>query len=491
MHYLSPSRFLLFSLLWLAAPRRAAAQTPPSLRAELVRLEQSAALRHAAWGVAIQRVDDGALLAAHQPDQALTTASTLKLLTTGAAMARLGPTFTYQTRLEAVGTLGADGTLRGYLCLRGSGDPALGSTRFAGYPDAPALLQRWVAAVRRAGILRIEGPVVGDNGTFDDALPDGWPWQDIGNYYGAAAAGLNFGENQYQLYFAPGRAVGEGARVVGTNPPQPDLQFDNQVQTGAVGSGDQAYIYGAPRTGYRLLRGTVPAGVPSFAIRGAVADPALGTARQLTEALAAAGVVVAQAPARRVPDGAANDVVQVLDTYRSPPLRELVRVTNQQSLNLYAEALLKTLGAQAEGEGTTAAGLRALQQYWQDQGLLASGCHLTDGSGLSPTNALTPAHLATACRQLARAPFADDFRNTLAVAGVSGTLKNFGKGTVAQGQVWGKSGSSTRVLAYAGYVQTRRGERYAFALMANHYDGPVGDLRQLFERLLALVAAME
>ncbi|MEL6639692.1 MAG: D-alanyl-D-alanine carboxypeptidase/D-alanyl-D-alanine-endopeptidase, partial [Bacteroidota bacterium] len=126
----------------------------------------------------------GAVLASHQPDQSLIPASTLKVLTTATALALLGEDFRYQTHFEYDGRIEADGTLRGNLYLRGTGDPTLASPQLDATDRATTVLDQLVTALEKAGIRRIEGQVVGDASHFEGApLARTWPWEDLGNYY--------------------------------------------------------------------------------------------------------------------------------------------------------------------------------------------------------------------------------------------------------------------------------------------------------------------
>ena len=480
-------RLVVLGLLAGPAPLLCAQPTPDlsAVRRQVEQLEQAPALQPAGWGVVVKSVRTGQTLLDVHGQRALMPASTLKLLTSATALLVLGADFRYATRLAYGGTPAADGTLNGPLYLRGSGDPSLGSDRFEGYPAGQALLQAWADTLWRRGLRRVTGPLVVDDGVFDVNLPDGWSWQDIGNYYGTGAYGLNFAENLYALHFRPGQA-GRPAVVTGTTPALPEVRFDNHVLTGPAGSGDQAYIYGAPFSPYRYLGGTVPADFDTFTIKGALPDPPQHVGRLLLAALAARGIAVegGLAPRGELPAGAGSSTV--VYQHHSPPVHALVRALNTHSLNLYAEALLKSVGQARRQTGTTAAGLAVVAETWRARGLpLAAGYHQDDGSGLALTNTLTPALLADLCVQMAGN---EDFYASLPVMGETGTLASMGRNGAAAGNVRAKSGSLGGVLCYAGYVTTRSGERLAFALMANHYEGGYRQMRTRWERIMVALA---
>ena len=203
--------------------------------------------------------------------------------------------------------------------------------------------------MRRAGIRYVQGQVVADPTIFDDKnLADTWVWGDLGNYYGAGVQGLNFRENLYRVSFKAGRDVGDPTEVVRLEPDLSYLKIENRVTTGETGSGDQVYIYASPLGEQILLTGTVPRGSTSFTVKGAVPRPAYAAAFELTRALKAGGVGIAGAGDVLPKSTATAPPRTVLDQYSSPTLRELAQQTNWWSINLYADAFLKTAGAPPE-----------------------------------------------------------------------------------------------------------------------------------------------
>jgi serine-type D-Ala-D-Ala carboxypeptidase/endopeptidase (penicillin-binding protein 4) len=452
----------------------------------VLELQNGELMRHGTLAVCVQSVSSGQIVAALNQELSLPSASTLKLVTTATALSVLGGDYRYQTFLEYDGQLVGD-TLRGNLYLRGSGDPTLGSDRFKGYPDAPALLSRWTAAVRRAGIRYVQGAVVADAGYFDEqGLADSWVWGDVGNYYGAAVRGLNFNENQYRVNFRPGAAPGDSARVTGTSPELPYLSLTNRVSTGEAGSGDQVIIYGSPLGTSVLLTGTVPQGVATFSVKGALPDAAYYAAYALREQLRTEAIGVAGEPV--VQQGTSGAPRKVLDTYTSPTLREICQQTNWWSINLYADALLKTVGKRLAGRTDFEGATQAVARYWQSRGVDTRGFYIKDGSGLSPTGSLTARNLTDILTVAARDKNFLDFSRSIAVMGQSGTLRNMGKGTRAAGNVRAKSGSIEGTRAYAGYVTTRSGEELSFTLMAHKY--PPGQSRELGQELARLLVLL-
>ena len=305
---------------------------------------QDSELAGAVISISVIETESGRMIGGHQGQLTCIPASTQKLLTTAVAMDVLGEDHRFTTKLLLTGTV-EDGVLNGNIYIVGGGDPSLGSPYLDGVPGMDRTIDRWQAAIATVGIRRINGRVIGDGSYFGtDGASGGWPWSDIGNYYGSGAYGLNIHENFYFLDFLQRGRVGSIPPVQRTRPEVPGLKLTNELRSGPRGSGDQAYVYGAPYGYNNYVRGTIPIGTGRFTIKGAIPDPALFTAQLLCRRLEEAGISVSL-PAesdRSIGDGLLADG-RVIDTYASPPLSELVDRTNLRSNNLYAEALLREI----------------------------------------------------------------------------------------------------------------------------------------------------
>jgi D-alanyl-D-alanine carboxypeptidase/D-alanyl-D-alanine-endopeptidase (penicillin-binding protein 4) len=446
--------------------------------------------RHASVGVSLRAVEDGREIAGYADQRSLIPASNLKLLTTATALAMLGPDFRYQTQVAYDGSIDARGVLQGNLYLIGAGDPSLASPELEGTPDLGSLLERFSVAVQRAGIRRIAGRIIADDSAFRTAATGShWQWLDMGNYYGCGTFGLNAHENLYYLRFQQNTTLGSIPAVAQVTPTIPGLQFVNEVRSAERGSGDNAYIYGAPYTYLRYLRGTIPVGGGRFTIKGAIPDPPLFLAQQLQATLETKGIISERPPASQHRLDAPAAQREVIYTHESLPLTALVTRTNMKSVNLYAEALLRTIGREFGKEGSAPAGLEALQAYWTAQGLNFAGVQLYDGSGMAPRNVLPAAFLT----KLLRLAWADEriqtaFWESLPVAGRSGSMRN--QLRELNGRVRAKSGSLEQVRAYSGYLTARSGQTYAFSVLVNNYEGSGAAARRKIMDLLAKWGAL-
>lgn len=440
------------------------------------------ALAGAQLSINVVDLADGRQLGGHQAQLACIPASTQKLLTTAVALDVLGPDHRFTTRLIITGQLVA-GTLRGDVYLVGGGDPSLGSPYLDGVPSLPALLDRWRAALMAAGIQHITGRVIGDGSYFgSDATAGDWPWSDLGNYYGAGAYGLNLHENFYFLDLLQRGREGDIPPVQRTRPAIPGLSLTNELRSGPRGSGDQAYIYGAPYGYDNHIRGTIPIGTGGFTIKGAIPDPPLFAAQALCRHLEAGGITVGLPPEsdRRVGSGRFAGG-RVLDTYSSPVLSVLVDRTNMNSINLYAEALLREVNKSRGREQHELSSTQVITEWLAEAGLSSTGLQLKDGSGLATRNFFSAQFMTDLLRHQADN---ERWRQSIPQAGRSGSMKGLLKGTAADGRLWAKSGSLGAVRCYAGYVSRADGKQLAFSIMVNNFTLESNELRN---KMLALM----
>jgi D-alanyl-D-alanine carboxypeptidase/D-alanyl-D-alanine-endopeptidase (penicillin-binding protein 4) len=445
------------------------------------------AFRHGTLSVCVVEVESGKVLASYEAMRGVAPASNLKVLSTGSALALLGPGYRFRTELQYDGRLEADGTLAGNLYLKGYGDPTLGSPFMEGEALALApLIERLRLAVQQAGIRRIEGQIIADASLFgSEGCIRTWQWEDLGNYYAAGAWSLNLHENLHFLHLQQRSQVGATPPVAAIEPEVPGLSFTNELRSAAKGTGDNAYIFGGPYQFNRYIRGTIPVGQGRFTIKGSIPDPPLLAAQYLQQSLASIGIT-ARGLSTLLNPPPNPPARKTLYTHYSPALPSIVERANMESVNLFCEVLVKAIGLEKKGEGTTDAGLDIIRHHWERRGLDWAGCQLADGSGLSDANVATSTFLAQFLRLMAKEEAAvfQPFYASLPEAGRSGSLKNRLKGTAAEGRLRAKSGTLERARAYSGYATARNGQLLAFSIIANNYEGSGGVIRQKLEGLM-------
>jgi len=462
------------------------AQNLDKLKEELQRISLDSTITHGIVAFSL-RSSDGKILMQKDAEKSLSPASNLKVVTTATALQILGEDFRFITMLEYDGKLDKDGVLSGNIIIRGGGDPTLGAGRAEGTQGINELFGLWSAKIKEAGIKKINGGIIAVNGIFgQNPIPDYWVWTDIGNYYGAGVFGLNCNENMYRLIFKPGIKVGDSAAILRTEPLIPDIEFANEVTTAAKGSGDNCYVYGAPYSNRRYVRGTIPAGVDEFAVKGAMPDPAFFCAYSLTQKLEQDGVEVTKSPV--VVAGNYKNNLTKLYEVSSPALKDIAALTNQGSINLYAECQLRMLGYKVKEEGSTITGIEVIKDYWKKKGMDLSGFFIYDGSGLSDANAVTANQFTHLLSLMTKEKSFKAFYNSFPVVGLSGTVSNMCKGTKAENNVRAKSGTINKVTCYCGYVTTSKGKLLCFSMMVNNYDGKARQVTKKLEKLMVIMS---
>lgn len=456
------------------------AQVPQPIR----RLLRQPYMEGASFSLMVKEVESGQVLFAYDTLRQMTPASVMKSLTTATALELLGADYRFPTTIEYDGII-EQGCLHGNLYIKGSGDPSLGSSFLEEEID---FIGEWIAAIRAAGIQAIEGTVIADEQLFDtEGTSMKWVVEDMGTDYGAGSYGLNVFDNRFKLGLQTGEA-GSLPQVKGIEP-WIDLRFHNYMTAQKVTT-DSCYIIGAPFSNERYLYGVVPAGKAYHELQGDIPDPPTFLANYLTKQLRKAGIEVKGTPSchrllQEAGQWPAGSREALITTY-SPPLSELVRITNFVSHNLFADALLKTIGLRYQpkkGEviSSFGRGVKVLREYWQQQGLDVATLYQVDGSGLAAINKLSTAFMTDfLCYMRKHSTQSTVFNNSLPRVGIEGSVRNFWKGKISAKL---KSGSMTRVKGYAGYV-TKAGKEYAIALFVNHYGCDGKEMNRAIEKLL-------
>lgn len=463
----------------------AGAQTPAPVKWLL----QAPYMRGASFSLVVKDVQEGKTVYNYDTDRLQSPASVLKTVATATALEILGEDYRYPTTLEYDGIL-ESGTLEGNLYIKGSGDPSLGSSHFA--PGQNKFLSTWIAALQKAGIKHITGSVISDESIFDtEGVSIKWLREDMGNYYAPGSYGISIFDNMYKLSLQTG-AAGTRPVLKGTEPDIPFIRFKNYLKAAPVSS-DSAYIIGAPLDDVRYLYGVLPANREAYVLKGDIPDPALYLARYLTDQLQQKGIRVDGSPScyrieveeNRWKKGERKEIV----TTYSPTLREIASVCNHVSHNLYADALVKTVGLQYKPRrnemiSSFGRGVQVVKEYWEKKGLDVFPLRMNDGSGLAPADKVSAGFMGELLVYMAtESAVSDAFIASLPQAGIEGSVRNFLKGSKLQGKAHLKSGGITGVRSYAGYI-TKDGKTYAIAVFSNNYSCPMSRMTRALEKLL-------
>lgn len=414
-------------------------------------------MKHATMSLYVIETKTGKVVYHLNEQTGLAAASTQKLFTSAAAFDLLGKDYRYKTELGYDGTI-KNGILKGNLYVVGYGDPTLGSWRYT-QTKRDSILNRIYLSVKNAGIKKIDGNLIFDNSRFSyQPLPGGWIWDDIGNYYGAGTWGINWNENQYDLVLKPGIREGDDVEITGTKPALENYTLTNLLKTGKAGSGDNGYIYMPPYSSNAFVTGTVPAGEKQFVLSGALANPSYQMCKELEQKFTENKIEITGGFKNAEP-GMSN-YKTFLTTIISPPLDSINYWFLQKSINLYGEALLKTMAYEKTGYGSTDTGVEILKDFWSKQGIEKPAINIVDGSGLSPQNRVTTDALV---KVLQYAKTRDWFSSLYNALPMYNGMKM-------------KSGTIGGAKAYTGYHTSKSGTEYTFAIIINNYGSDAGSI---------------
>jgi D-alanyl-D-alanine carboxypeptidase/D-alanyl-D-alanine-endopeptidase (penicillin-binding protein 4) len=502
MPQLRSLRYFLCLLLWVApgyaAPRKSLAERIAAILAD-------PELARGFWGIEIDSLSTGKTLYLQNADKLFTPASNTKLFTTSAALALIGPDYKFRTTLETNGALDKYGRLSGDLLLVGRGDPNL-SGRELPYElrtqrnDHPIrVLEDLADALVQKGVKYVDGDLIADDSYFAfERYGEGWSQDDLVWGDGAPVSALTVNDNVVFVNILPADHPGERA-FVSIVPFAEYYRVDNRILTTPAGTARRIFFDREPGSTVLTLWGEMPLDDKGANEALAIDDSAAFAAKLFGTLLEKRGITVygrerarhmdlanlatfsvtATAHLAESPDhggeGGGTPRPQpnqrlVLASYESKPLIDDVRVINKVSQNLHAEILLRLLGREKGTSGTVASGLEVLHAFLTQAGVPADQYLFYDGSGLSRQNLVSPHAVVTLLRYITTQPWGSQFRSTLPVAGIDGSLADRFKAEPGQGRVYAKTGSLGGVKALSGYATTERGDSVVFSILTNNLN---------------------
>ncbi|MBB1282891.1 D-alanyl-D-alanine carboxypeptidase/D-alanyl-D-alanine-endopeptidase [Flavisolibacter sp. BT320] len=397
-------------------------------------------------------------------------ASTQKIITAATAYEILGKDFRFETAFGYYGSL-KNGVLDGGLYIKPSGDPTLGSWRWDGTSEK-AVIDRLFRAFRQKGIRSFSTTIVDERGWESNAIPGGWIWDDIGNYYGAGAASLNWRENQYDLFLKSGTSIGDAVTVVGTKPALYGVSFESKVTSAAKGSGDNSYIYLPVGQNIATVRGTIPVQESHFTISGAMPSALNQFLSTWQDTLAKNGVSGQgkTIPFNKQSTSSLPSGIQYFHTEVSPSMDSIVYWFLRKSINLYGEALAKSMALKKGKTAASEIGGDVIRDYWKSKGIGidASELNMQDGSGLSPQNRVTTHAQAAVLHYAKKQPW----------------FSGFYEGFPVYNGMKLKSGTIGGAKGFCGYHTSKDGKPYIVAFIVNNYTGSASSIVQKMYKVL-------
>jgi len=452
-----------------------AAPAAPDLSSKIAQTLELERLPSSAESFVVIDPETGRVLASQSPNTARSPASTIKTVTTFAALDMLGPAFVWHTLALARGTM-QNGVLDGDLILQGGGDPYM-------------TLERWwsfAQALRAKGLKSIKGDIVIDNTAFslppeDPGAFDGKPNRPYNVLPDALM--VNFQSVEFRL------AADAGTRQVeiGVTPAPPNLIVDNKVRYAAGRCAGRS-----SRVDFKVDSANWDRVSFSGQLSPNCAERTV-TRVLLTPTAYAFGTFVAlwrelggEFSGRLKLEPAPSDQKPLLD-FESLSLGEIIRLTNKYSSNLMARHLLLTIGAERYGvPATPEKGASVLDEWGRERGLDLQAINIDNGSGLSRETHISVMQMARVLALAYKSRFAPEFMASLPLAGLDGTLRSRMKSSPA-GSVRLKTGHIDGVSGVAGFVTGAGGKTYVLVSLVNHARADYGAGEPVHAALVAWI----
>jgi len=481
----------IWVFIFLVSHSALLAADQPSAPVQIERLTQTPANAPAIWGVAVVDVRNGQRLVGINEDHLFVPASILKIVTVLAVMKTYPLDHRFQTTILSTGPLDDAGTLAGDLIIQGGGDPSWSFEFYQDDYDKP--MDVFAAALLSAFPVRtITGDIIADDTRFL-YKPHGpsWSWEVFQWRYGSRVSALSLNDNIMRVQLKPSR---DGQPVQITTFPsfyRPRVQCE--TVTSARASLEDLIAFKPFDSDIYYLAGLFPLRQSSWNLKITVSDPALFFGEWLKESLTRQGVSIrGQVRARhRTHYRGISPLTSSAEPRVAIPgqsLGDILMPTMKKSINLYAELLLRNMGADAPVAGLdeTAAGIRHVYSLWPQRMEPDGNIMLADGSGLSRRNLISPALLASLLAEEHRRPPFTSFLEFFPVSGREGTIKNRLKRRLT-GDVFGKTGLLEQVASMAGYVHTRSGRWLAFCIVANNHPAHKTTARSTIDAIVRVL----
>lgn len=424
------------------------------------------------WGIIVQTLSPSTTLYSRDAQKYFIPASNVKLLLTAAALQKLGADFRIRTSIY--------GTSRGVLRVVGRGDPSLTDVQ----------LKQLAKQLKQKGVKQVTQLIADDNYFQDnDIVNPSWEWEDVQADYGAPINSLIVNQNAISLQLLP-QKLGQPLRVVWADAnAAKQWQIDNKSLTTKPGEDTTVNVSRALNGSLLKISGNLSIDAPPESFGLAVIDPSANFLQHLRSAFSAEGIKNI-ATNKSIPPP--KDVLTTeLAAVESAPLSQLLLETNLNSNNLYAEAMLRSLGNKVNSSHSSAIrGLGVVKETLTQLGVNPAGYVLADGSGLSRHNLVSPEVIAQTLSVMASPQYAAIYRASLPVAGVSGTLTNRLQNTPAQGIVRAKTGTISGAVALSGYINAPNYEPLVFSIIVNQSDQSAATIRQAVDEIVLLLVSL-
>ena len=422
-------------------------------------------------------IQSGQIVEEHDSKKYMIPASTLKLFTTAAAL-QMGIDFKFENKVSYTGEI-KKGKLNGNLIVKGNGDPSFGSGK-AGALSGDSVLYYIYKALIDSNIHKIKGNIIIDPFHFEynsTVIPNAWQWEDIGNYYGAGAYGLNWRGNQFEITIKGGIQPYDSVSCKIQKPFDKFISIENNLKTTINSDKSNVTFFGAPFHNKLTAQGEVIGSSEKFDVSAALPNPPMNFGQELFDYLQEKGIEI---DGKIIIDKTYSSYPLI--AFNSPPMREIIKEINFNSNNLFAECLAKNLRIGYISGSASENYSKSLAEYvFNSLSKKDSSFQITDGSGLSRTNLVTTRMQTDFLRTQSQGTWFPYYLGSIPQGGEEGTVKYLPK--MPNFRV--KSGSINKVKAFAGYMQDSSGRQLSFSIIFNHVPLKNSDLNKITATFLS------
>jgi D-alanyl-D-alanine carboxypeptidase/D-alanyl-D-alanine-endopeptidase (penicillin-binding protein 4) len=408
------------------------------------------------YSIVIVKADSGEMVYSHNAKEVMVPASNMKIIVSAAALKYLGPNYEFKTEVGLCGDT---------LVVKGGGDPLLGDEATdAKHQREPEWIFKDIAAALKQNNITAIKDIIVDGSIFDDErVHPNWPKKELNRWYACEVSGLNFNDNCIAVTV---KNIG-GKVTVDIEPETGFIKIINEVKP--IEKGKSAVgAYRNQELNKISIKGKCEKQEGPFDV--AIERPAAFFGCLLAENLAKAGINTEGQPLEK---SVKEDYNFKRIAEYSTPIADCLTRCNKDSLQLAAEALLKTIAAKAAPDGKNgswAKGRELISEYILELGIEKEEFYIDDGSGLSRQNKLSANAITKVLLDVYKGKDWEFYKNSLAIGGVDGTISKYFKEENYKGKVFGKTGYIDNVTSFSGICSGKGGD-YIFSILANNTKG--------------------
>ncbi len=471
----------IFILIIAATAESQPKESGKSISSKIKSILANPMMKHTVFGMRVTDLTAKKTVYDEYSDRLLRPASVLKLFTTASAYELLDTNFLFKTELilNPGDIIVNDSILCGNLYFKGYGDPLLNTNDLA-------ILAR---SLTISGIKTIDGNIIGDSYYFDNIFwGKGWMWDDEPEVFAAFISPLSINGNSISIKVAPSNSINEPP-VVYAEDLVPSIEINNDAltvsnfQNGEPNNFNNLRVTRKSRKNVIDISGNIHINDSGKEFKLSLWEPEKYLLSLFRQHLNKTGIRVS---GELIVDTTSKGHV-VSAIFRN--LDTIIVEINKNSNNLAAENLLKTISREISGtRGSTVEGIKFLKSFLYRTGIDTSLILIADGSGASRYSLISAKNTTDLLGYIYQKKYFKRFKNSLAIAGIDGTLNNRFTNSKLKNNLYGKTGTHSDVSSLAGFITTKNGSVLSFCIIINNYIGKTRDYRQIIDQICTVLA---